>query len=279
MSPQPTTLAGLVEKARDFDRVYQLYNSPAFNQRTGNSGARVRGSTTEDPVQINLSSTPQSSQQQRGPISQAERERRFKDKLCLYCGKPGHIRQRMSCQEKPETHWYTTPKDSRREYPRHPCRRNPPRQHPDLDVPSLVPGPIRHWNHSPKVGAPGFLTYPIAALSIRVVSPLSIFRYNFLETLDSEHVPASVTRNILSPSIMLRGTLVGKLSARQINARIANLGALRLFPNGYATRDEFNVLRRVTRRMKIVELDWKGIGAVQYGPCNWFRLQFVLPRL
>ena len=91
MSPQPTTLAGLVEKARDFDRVYQLYNSPAFNQRTGNSGARVRGSTTEDPVQINLSSTPQSSQQQRGPISQAERERRFKDKLCLYCGKPGHI--------------------------------------------------------------------------------------------------------------------------------------------------------------------------------------------
>ena len=89
LHPQPTTLPDLVAKARDFDRVYQLYNSPAFYQK--DKGARVRGSTTEDAAQINFSSTPQSSTQQRGPISQAEHDRCFKDKLCLYCGKPGHI--------------------------------------------------------------------------------------------------------------------------------------------------------------------------------------------
>jgi hypothetical protein len=31
LSPQPTTLTELVEKACKFDRVYHLYNTPAFH--------------------------------------------------------------------------------------------------------------------------------------------------------------------------------------------------------------------------------------------------------
>jgi hypothetical protein len=103
LSPQPTTLANLVQKAREFDRVYQLYNSPAFTQRQ--PGIRTRGSTTEDAPQINYSGTPQTPSQQRGPLSKEERERHFKEKLCLYCGKPNHIakncRQKQNPQKKP----------------------------------------------------------------------------------------------------------------------------------------------------------------------------------
>ncbi len=94
LSPQPATLAALVEKARQFDQLYQLYNSPAFTQR----GARVRSSTTNnDPIQINASGTFTPTQP-RGPLSKEERERRFKEKLCLYCGKPNHMAK--ECRQK-----------------------------------------------------------------------------------------------------------------------------------------------------------------------------------
>jgi hypothetical protein len=70
MSCQPTTLIDLVQKAREFDCVYQLYNSPAFTQRQ--PGIRTQGSTTEDALQINYSSTPQTPSQQHGPLSKEE---------------------------------------------------------------------------------------------------------------------------------------------------------------------------------------------------------------
>ena len=62
----------------------------------------------------------------------------------------------------------------------------------------------------------------MAALSIRGSTPavLPILRYKFLETLDSETIPSTVTRNTLSPSIILKGALIGKLSGKQINARV-----------------------------------------------------------
>jgi hypothetical protein len=98
ISPAPTTLEQLVEKAREFDRLYHLYQSPAFRQGGGpNRPARARGVTIEedDTLSINLyqgepgertgGSTP------RGPLSKDERDRRFRLKLCLYCGKQGHM--------------------------------------------------------------------------------------------------------------------------------------------------------------------------------------------
>ena len=46
-----------------------------------------------------------------------------------------------------------------------------------------------------------------------------IRQYNLLETVDSEPVPHDTIRNIRSPSIELRVTLVGQKTGRQISAR------------------------------------------------------------
>ena len=86
VSPQPTTLEGLAEKAREFDRLWCMYSNPAF---TRNSGPRNRGLTTEeDHAQANAFTT--SRPQTGGKISKEEKDRRFREKLCFYCGKPGH---------------------------------------------------------------------------------------------------------------------------------------------------------------------------------------------
>ncbi len=94
ISPFPTTLATLVEKARDFDRVWRLHtprntysNSPRTLSRQTTSGRAIL--TEDDSIGINASSSrPEKS---KGKLTKEEREFRFKNKLCLYCGKPGHI--------------------------------------------------------------------------------------------------------------------------------------------------------------------------------------------
>ena len=86
VSPQPTTLTGLAEKAREFDRLWRMYTNPAF---TRSSGPRNRAMITEeDHVQANA--TTASRPLLGGKISKEEKDRRFKEKLCFYCGKPGH---------------------------------------------------------------------------------------------------------------------------------------------------------------------------------------------
>ena len=42
--------------------------------------------------------------------------------------------------------------------------------------------------------------------------------FSLLETLGAEHVPEDTIRNRQAPSIVLRVTLVGKLSGREISA-------------------------------------------------------------
>ncbi len=94
ISPFLTTLATLVEKARDFDCVWRLHaprntysNSPRTPSRQTTSGRAIL--TEDDSIGINASSShPEKS---KGKLTKEEREFRFKNKLCLYCGKPGHI--------------------------------------------------------------------------------------------------------------------------------------------------------------------------------------------
>jgi hypothetical protein len=94
VSPQPTTLEGLAEKARKFDRLWCMYSNLAF---TRNSGPRNRALTTEeDHIQANVATT--SRPQMGGKISKEEKDRRFKEKLCFYCGKPNHTAK--ECQVK-----------------------------------------------------------------------------------------------------------------------------------------------------------------------------------
>jgi hypothetical protein len=59
-------------------------------------------------------------------------------------------------------------------------------------------------------------------LSVRTTvlkTPSFVNRFSLLETFDSEPVPGDTIRNIRSPSITLRVTLVGKKSNREISAR------------------------------------------------------------
>jgi hypothetical protein len=83
-----------VEKAREFDRVYHLYNTPTFRAQ-GQRPACARSTTTgeESPLQINLYQGERDERptNPRGPLSKQECERHFKEKLCLYCGKPNHM--------------------------------------------------------------------------------------------------------------------------------------------------------------------------------------------
>jgi hypothetical protein len=93
ISPQPTTLEGLATKAREFDRLYRLYNTPKFGEQRSRQ-RNVRGATTEheepQTAQINLY-TGEESGPSLGRITKAEKDRRFKEKLCFYCGKPNHM--------------------------------------------------------------------------------------------------------------------------------------------------------------------------------------------
>jgi hypothetical protein len=75
VSPQPTTLEGLAEKACEFDCLWHMYSNPAF---TRNSGPRNRALTTEeDHIQANVATT--SRPQMGGKISKEEKDRCFKE--------------------------------------------------------------------------------------------------------------------------------------------------------------------------------------------------------
>ena len=90
VTPPPDTLNGLVEKAGEFDRVWRLFSNPAFTGRGGTRRTFNRAMTTDDTgAQVNAT-TSQRPQLNMGKISKEEKDRRFKEKLCFYCGKPNH---------------------------------------------------------------------------------------------------------------------------------------------------------------------------------------------
>ncbi len=97
VSPMPTTLADLVSKAREFDRAYEIYQSQNPRGPRPPPPARNRNLVT-DETQINAA-VPQRPKPF-GKLTAEEKDRRFKNKLCLYCGKPGHMAR--ACNKKKE---------------------------------------------------------------------------------------------------------------------------------------------------------------------------------
>jgi len=97
VSPTPTTLADLVSKAREFDRAYEIYQSqnprgprpppPARNRNLVTDGTQINAAVPQRPKPF-------------GKLTAEEKDRRFKNKLCLYCGKPGHMAR--ACNKKKE---------------------------------------------------------------------------------------------------------------------------------------------------------------------------------
>jgi hypothetical protein len=75
MTPQPTTLDGLVTAARELDQAMRLYHSAARPSHTMSSHA------------MSSHATPSSS---RPRLTEEERAYRARNHQCFYCGKPGH---------------------------------------------------------------------------------------------------------------------------------------------------------------------------------------------
>ena len=97
VTPAPTTLTDLVEKARSFDQQYQLYRQTTGNPSNPrrNQGARMRSSTTDD-ANVNLTNMSDSPRYQK--LSEEEKAARKASNACFYCGKEGHfVRNCRSC--------------------------------------------------------------------------------------------------------------------------------------------------------------------------------------
>jgi hypothetical protein len=70
--------------------MYRLYTTPSEKFR-GNRGPRNRAMIVEDSdAQVHATSTSPRPQINMGKISEAEKQHHYMEKLCFYCGKPGH---------------------------------------------------------------------------------------------------------------------------------------------------------------------------------------------
>ena len=103
LHPQPTTLKDLVEKASAFDQVWHMY-CPQTSGQLCRYNVRATAMGQEEKAQINLfqpkegDRCPSGNAATVGKVSHQEKDRRFKEKLCFYCSKPGH--QVRDCQVK-----------------------------------------------------------------------------------------------------------------------------------------------------------------------------------
>ena len=95
VSPQPTTLAGLVEKAREIDNSWRTFGNPG-GRECRNQIAKVWEIINED---AEVNATRGQSPKCRGRLTPGERKYRMDNNLCLYCGKPGH--KAMECTAPP----------------------------------------------------------------------------------------------------------------------------------------------------------------------------------
>jgi len=117
LSPQPATLPDLVDKAQDLDRSFRMFAPQSYTPSTGGGCGRgrftprIQAIEEEEPTaEINAThgrgqfrgrSCGTSFRQ--GKLSPKERECRFREKLCMYCSKPGHIATNCNLGKRPRT--------------------------------------------------------------------------------------------------------------------------------------------------------------------------------
>ena len=104
ITPQPTTLDALVEKARDLDRNWRIYATPLSKQSDWtthcNTNARVHKISEEEAPNVEINATQNRGKfQRKGRLTPVECKHRMDNNLCLYCGKPGH--RAITCTEPP----------------------------------------------------------------------------------------------------------------------------------------------------------------------------------
>ena len=118
LSSQPATLPDLVDKAQDLDCSFHIFAPWPYAPSTG--GGHGRGHFTpriwameeeEEPI-VEINVTCRHGQFRgcshgtlfcQGKFSPEERECCFKEKLCMYCSKPGHIATNCNLGKRPGT--------------------------------------------------------------------------------------------------------------------------------------------------------------------------------
>jgi len=101
LSPQPTTLDTLVEKAREFNKNWQIFGRPSGTSSRGcgssrgnwrgNQNPRIQEIKDDTEIEITATQSKRGAPWKRGKLTEAERQRRRANNLCLYCGTAGHI--------------------------------------------------------------------------------------------------------------------------------------------------------------------------------------------
>jgi len=87
MSPQPNTMATLVQAARDLDKNWRMFAGPP---RLGPRRPGIRALDNKPNPEINAF---QGKPKKQGKLTPEERKHHMDNNLCLYCGKPGHKAQ------------------------------------------------------------------------------------------------------------------------------------------------------------------------------------------
>jgi hypothetical protein len=95
LSPQLTTLASLVDKTRLFDNAYHAYRQNR-NPRNDSCTKNARAVTMEEHPSTSINYANLEAAE--GKITPEEKQRHFKENLCLYCGRPNH--RAKDCQKK-----------------------------------------------------------------------------------------------------------------------------------------------------------------------------------
>jgi len=99
LSPQPTTLDTLVEKAQEFDCNWEIFGRPARNptqgrgssQRNWRGNPRIQEIKEETEIEIAATQSRCGTPKKWGKLTPQERQCRQTHNLCLYCGTAGHI--------------------------------------------------------------------------------------------------------------------------------------------------------------------------------------------
>ena len=111
--PEPTTFDDLVKLSNQIDgRLFAQRRSKNTPSTSSNkprpTGSNVKAHRAPAPVNVSIS-TPGpvpmqlDNTQRRGPLTEAEKQRRRDNKLCLYCGEPGHIANVCPNKSKPRS--------------------------------------------------------------------------------------------------------------------------------------------------------------------------------
>jgi len=110
LSPQPTTLDTLVEKAREFEHNWQIFGGSTGTSRgrgssrgnwRSNQHPQIQEIKDEDTIEVATTQQRRGKGQKRGKLTQQERQCRMANQLCLYCGTGGHIAAKCPISKRP----------------------------------------------------------------------------------------------------------------------------------------------------------------------------------